>query len=120
MSLEPLAYLWQKNQDELMVSMIKNNVNAILIKIASMGLCKEHLGLSLSEMLPVLRDLHEKYESNICGEGGEFESLTLDCPLFLKRIIMYEIQTFIHLNVFVVKKQKWCFILTIILHQFII
>lgn len=26
---------------------------------------------------------------NVCGEGGEYESLVLDCPLFTKRIEMY-------------------------------
>lgn len=30
-----------------------------------------------------------KYQLNVCGEGGEYESLTLDCPLFKKRIVMY-------------------------------
>lgn len=25
---------------------------------------------------------------NICGEGGEYESLTLDCPIYKKRIEM--------------------------------
>lgn len=26
---------------------------------------------------------------NVCGEGGEYETFTLDCPLFKKRIVMY-------------------------------
>lgn len=26
------------------------------------------------------------YGSNVCGEGGEYETLTLDCPLFEVRI----------------------------------
>jgi diphthamide synthase (EF-2-diphthine--ammonia ligase) len=25
----------------------------------------------------------------VCGEGGEYESLTLNCPLFKRRIVMY-------------------------------
>ena len=25
----------------------------------------------------------------MCGEGGEYETLTLDCPLFKKRIVVY-------------------------------
>lgn len=32
--------------------------------------------------------MHEKYGLNICGEGGEYETFTLDCPLFKKRIVM--------------------------------
>ena len=31
----------------------------------------------------------EKYGLNVCGEGGEYETFTLDCPLFNKRIVMY-------------------------------
>ena len=25
----------------------------------------------------------------MCGEGGEFETLVLDCPLFKKQIVLY-------------------------------
>lgn len=28
--------------------------------------------------------------AHICGEGGEFESFTLDCPLYKKRIVVEE------------------------------
>ena len=31
---------------------------------------------------------NKKYGLNICGEGGEYETFTLDCPLFKKRIVM--------------------------------
>lgn len=31
---------------------------------------------------------HRKYGINVCGEGGEYETFTLDCPLFLKEIVM--------------------------------
>lgn len=27
-------------------------------------------------------------ELNVCGEGGEYETITLDCPLFKKKIVM--------------------------------
>jgi diphthine-ammonia ligase len=27
---------------------------------------------------------------NIAGEGGEYETLTLDCPLYKKKIQMYK------------------------------
>ena len=33
--------------------------------------------------------LNELYGANVCGEGGEYESLTLDCPLFTRgRIVL--------------------------------
>ena len=31
------------------------------------------------------------YGSYVCGEGGEYESLTLDCPLFLHARIVLEV-----------------------------
>lgn len=29
---------------------------------------------------------HAKYGLDVCGEGGEYESLVLDCPLFKRRL----------------------------------
>lgn len=29
-----------------------------------------------------------KYGVNVCGEGGEYETFVLDCPLFTKSIVM--------------------------------
>ena len=31
---------------------------------------------------------NKKFSLNVCGEGGEYETFTLDCPLFKKEIIM--------------------------------
>lgn len=86
MNLVMLAYLWSREQDQLLQDMIDNNFDAILIKVACMGLNKEHIGLSIKEAQPHLRKLNAEYKTNICGEGGEFESLVLDCPLYKKRL----------------------------------
>lgn len=32
---------------------------------------------------------NKEHGFNICGEGGEYETLTLNCPIFKKKIIMY-------------------------------
>ncbi len=55
------------------------------------------MGKTLNEMRPYLKELEEKYGCNVCGEGGEYESLTLDCPLFKqKRIVIDEQEIKIH------------------------
>jgi diphthine-ammonia ligase len=54
------------------------------------------LGQSLAEMHPLLMRLHDKFGIHICGEGGEYETLTLDCPLFKKKIVLVEVKTVIH------------------------
>ncbi len=89
LGLTCLAYLWNRDQDTLLDEMIHHGMHAILIKVAAIGLKKEHLGKSLQDMQPVLRMLHKKYGINVCGEGGEYESLVLDCPLFkTKRLVV--------------------------------
>ena len=39
-----------------------------------------------------------KYGINVCGEGGEYETFTLDCPLFVKKIVIEESEVVIHAN----------------------
>ncbi|CAH2013707.1 unnamed protein product [Acanthoscelides obtectus] len=98
LGLTPLAYLWQRDQEELLDEMIRCEVDAILIKVASLGLEIKHLGRSLSLMQPHLLAMHEKYGLNVCGEGGEYESLTLDCPLFVSRLVVKDSEVVIHSN----------------------
>lgn len=90
LNLDMLAYLWDKDQDELLQNMIDSKFEAILVKVACLGLRKEHVGKTIAQMQPHLRDLNQKYQTNICGEGGEYETLVLNCPLFKKRILIDE------------------------------
>ncbi|KAG6830832.1 hypothetical protein H0H92_014484 [Tricholoma furcatifolium] len=96
LGLTPLCYLWNRDQGELFDEMISAGMEAVLIKVAGIGLTTKHLGRSLSEMQPTLVKLNQQYGAHICGEGGEYESLTLDCPLFKHRIIRSEVETVIH------------------------
>ncbi|KZT62931.1 hypothetical protein CALCODRAFT_526295 [Calocera cornea HHB12733] len=96
LGLTPLAYLWQRDQVELLQEMVDSGVNAILIKVAGIGLTPQHLGKSLAEMQPTLLKLHRLYGAHPCGEGGEYETLTLDCPSFQQQIELIETETVIH------------------------
>ncbi|XP_055641894.1 uncharacterized protein LOC129778808 isoform X2 [Toxorhynchites rutilus septentrionalis] len=96
LNLISLAYLWQRDQTELLQEMIDCQVHAIIIKVAALGLIPDrHLGKSLKEMQPHLLNMKEKYGLNVCGEGGEYETFTLDCPLFKRRIVVEDVQTVI-------------------------
>ncbi|KDR83614.1 hypothetical protein GALMADRAFT_235897 [Galerina marginata CBS 339.88] len=96
LELTPLCYLWQRNQGELLAEMIEAGMEAILIKVAGIGLTTSHLGKTLAQMEPTLKKLNTLYGSHICGEGGEYETLTLDCPLFKHRIKLIDTETVIH------------------------
>lgn len=49
-AMQPLAFLWQRNQAELLDEMCTANIEAILIKVAGIGLESEDLGKSLKQM----------------------------------------------------------------------
>lgn len=92
LGLTSLAYLWQRNQLELMGEMCSNSLDARLIKVAAIGLTSRDLGKSISEMYPKLIKLNAMYDVHICGEGGEFETLVFDAPFFKKRLEIVESQ----------------------------
>lgn len=66
--------------------MIEAGMQVVLIKVAGIGLTEKHLGKTLGEMRNTLFRLNQLYGSHICGEGGEYESFTIDCPLFKSKI----------------------------------
>eukprot|EP00892_Ulva_mutabilis_P002713 jgi/Ulvmu1/12442/UM009_0094.1 len=82
LSLVSLAYLWHVPQVQLLQGMVDAGLHSILVKVASLGLNERHLGKSLVQLQSTLIGLAEKYGCNACGEGGEFETLTLDGPMF--------------------------------------
>ncbi|XP_045918051.1 diphthine--ammonia ligase isoform X3 [Micropterus dolomieu] len=97
LGLQPLAYLWRQDQESLLSEMISSDLHAILIKVAAFGLDPEkHLGKPLADMEPYLKQLSQMYGVHICGEGGEYETFTLDCPLFQRKIVIDAAETVIH------------------------
>jgi diphthine-ammonia ligase len=99
LGLQMLAFLWERDQEQLLQEMIDYKIEAILIKVAAMGLIPDkHLGRSLSQMRDTLRGLNKEYGINVCGEGGEYETLTLDCPLFKHRLVLEDSQLRVHSN----------------------
>ena len=63
-------------------------MEAVIIKTCAFGLDKGDLLKTIEELQPKLFETAKKYQLNVCGEGGEFETLTLNCPLFKKKIVM--------------------------------
>ncbi|CAD8175095.1 unnamed protein product [Paramecium pentaurelia] len=98
LGLISLAYLWNQDQFSLLDQMLQNNMNIILIKIAALGLTEKHLGKSIQELYEHFKGIHEKFGFHPCGEGGEFESFVLDCPLYKKRIQINESEVICHEN----------------------
>lgn len=77
-----LAPLWRCNQPALLDRMIDAGIDAVLIKVAGIGLNESHLGKTLAEMRPTLLKLEALYGSHVCGEGGEYETFVRWMPGF--------------------------------------
>ena len=88
--LTSLAWLWQRDQGQLMEEMCDSGLDARIIKVAAIGLNETHLGKSIKELYPYLVKLNQMYEVHVCGEGGEFETLVLDSKFFKKRLVIDE------------------------------
>lgn len=86
LGLVSFAFLWQREQAPLLDEMINAGIHAVLVKVASLGLTQHHLGKSLGELRGHFAKLEQRFGFHVCGEGGEYETFTLDCPLFKRRL----------------------------------
>ncbi len=94
LNLECINPLWHMDQEQEMRDLIKDGFKFILIRIAALGLNKEWLGKEITkEDIDKLVKLKEKYKINIAGEGGEFESLVIDGPIFKKKLVIKDAET---------------------------
>ena len=83
LEIECFNPLWLKDQVELLNELIENKFEVILTSVAAFPLDKSYLGKRIDkELVLKLIELNSKFKLNIAGEGGEFESLVLNCPLF--------------------------------------
>lgn len=96
LNLVPLAFLWQRNQSSLLDEMVASGFVAILIKVAGIGLVERDLGKTLNQLQPKLEHLHSLYDAHVCGEGGEYETLSLDAPIFSHRVNVIATESVLH------------------------
>lgn len=64
LGLTPLCYLWERDQIDLLDSMIQDGVEAIIIKVAAAGLTSKHLGMTLKEVRDHLIEMGKKFGSH--------------------------------------------------------
>ena len=87
LGLESTAPLWQKDAEKTITEMVESGFKIIITKVAAEGLGEEWLGREIDRnAIDELVELNRKHKISIVGEGGEFETLVLDSPMFDKRI----------------------------------
>ncbi len=101
--------LWQVHQVDHLNELIDVGFKIIISGVFAEAFTKKWLGKEIDEKaVKEIAKLAEKYKINPAGEGGEFESLVLDGPLFKKRLEIIEAKQ--HYNnftgVFEIKKAR--------------
>ena len=89
LNLKLISPLWQKEQIEYMKNLIESNFNFIITSVSADGLDEKWLGKEITiQDLEKLDQLSKKYGFNINFEGGEAETIVIDCPLFSHPIMI--------------------------------
>ncbi len=91
LGIKSFTPLWHKNQELLLRDQIKAGFHIIVVGVFAAGFDETWLGKTIDEeTVNDLVSLKKKYGINIAGEGGEFETLVLDGPLFHKKLVIDE------------------------------
>jgi len=107
LGLVSLAPLWNIDLPEYWNLLFRNKFEVLITAVAAEGLGEKWLGRKIDKnAVEELKKISEKNRINIAGEGGEFETLVLDCPPFKKKIKILKSRTEWHgdSGTFVVEK----------------
>jgi asparagine synthase (glutamine-hydrolysing) len=89
LGLKCFSPMWHMLQEKELEVLAAKGIKFCIVKVAAEGLSKEWLGKEIGEKeIAKLMVLKEKIGFNVAGEGGEYESLTLDAPFFKKRLVL--------------------------------
>lgn len=87
LNLKSIAPLWQKNPLQLLQEIVSLNFETIIVGVYAYGFDQSWLEKKIdSTTIDALIELNKKYGISLVGEGGEYETLVLDAPIFKKRI----------------------------------
>jgi len=79
--------LWQSSEIEYLQELIDNDFKIIVVGVFAYPLDETWLGREIDKnFIEEMRDLEDKYDIHPAGEGGEFETFVLKCPLFRREL----------------------------------
>ena len=93
LGLKVMSPLWRKDQDIVLDGLLSAGIRAIIVGCYAEGLDESWLGREIDlGAAKELRNLRDRYGISVIGEGGEYESMTLDSPIHSRplSIIEYE------------------------------
>ena len=89
LKIKLVSPLWNINSDYYYEQLLGQGFEIMITRVAALGLDSSWLGKTITkDNFATLKKLSLKYQFNITFEGGEAETLVIDCPLYKKRIII--------------------------------
>ncbi|MDR0198252.1 MAG: diphthine--ammonia ligase [Methanomassiliicoccaceae archaeon] len=85
-----LSPLWRKGQDIVMDELIDSGISSVIAGVYADGLDDTWLGRDIKDSYDDLKKLVASKKISVIGEGGEYESLTLDSPMQASRLAIEE------------------------------
>lgn len=87
LNIQLISPLWNINDDYYYQQLLGQGFEIMITRVAALGLDRSWLGKIITrDSYSILKKLSLKYKFSITFEGGEAETLVLDCPLYKKRI----------------------------------
>ena len=91
LGLTHVSPLWGRSSPELLDEVIEAGMEVMVTAVAAMGLDERWLGRVIDQdAAKELKELSLRYGFDVCGEGGEFETLVVDAPWFGRRLEIVE------------------------------
>jgi len=79
--------LWKKDEIKYLNELIKNKFKIFIVGVFAYPLDSSWLGRIIDKkFIRDVKELNKKYKIHPAGEGGEFETFVVDCPLFKKKL----------------------------------
>lgn len=89
--VEVIKPLWGLNRSQILEELITNGFKVIFTCAKQPWFDEKWLGRMLDrQSMKDLKKLNEKYGVDMCGEMGEYHTMTLDAPMFSKTIQISE------------------------------
>ena len=79
--------LWQKDEGEYLDELITEGFKVILVGVFAYPFDESWLLREINgDFVKEVKDLNEKYKIHVAGEGGEFETFVLNCPMYSREL----------------------------------
>ncbi len=87
LGLECVNPLWQRSSEDYLEELLEAGFKIMIIGVFAYPLDKTWVGRIIDKkFIDEIKALNKKHKIHIAGEGGEFESFVLNCPLFKREL----------------------------------